>query len=252
MRFQPHFQSRLYLLLITGLSISPAWGGPPFITDDPEPVSFRHWEINYSVSKTWRQGSSSASLPGIDINYGASPDVQLHVQPRYSLESSPGGRIAGIDDTEVGVKYRFLNREADDASTMVGIYPMLQLPTADAKFGSDRVKEQAFLPLWVEHSWGQWTAFGGSGYRINSGTGKRNSVFSGATMLYQATESLQLGGEVFHETPDAAAGRSITGFNVGGSYCLIPGYNFLFSAGKGIQDQGTNRLSVYWALQVLY
>ena len=27
------------------LGLIVAWAGPPFVTDDPEPVEYRHWEI---------------------------------------------------------------------------------------------------------------------------------------------------------------------------------------------------------------
>ena len=35
-----------------------AWAGPPFITDDPEPVELHHWEV-YLTSMYWN-GKSGA------------------------------------------------------------------------------------------------------------------------------------------------------------------------------------------------
>jgi hypothetical protein len=179
--------------------------------------------------------------------------VQLHHQPRYSLERSDQGKSFGIDDTEIGVKYRFLNSQHDDSSTMVGIYPILRLPTGVDRLGPDRGKGQLFLPLWFQRDSGKWTTYGGPGYRINPGTGFKNSFFLGWTLLYKTTESLQLGGELFHETPSAIDGKSATGFNLGGSYKLASGYNLLFSAGKGVRNApSTNLASIYVALQVSY
>jgi len=233
--------------------VSSAWAGPPFITDDPEPVNYQHWEINYAVSKTWRDGSMSAGLPSIDINYGIAPNMQLHIQPRYSYEGTTKDKHFGVDDTEVGVKYKFLNWEQGGSSFMAGIYPMFQVPTGDRKLGPSRGKEQMLLPLWVQGSSAEWTIYGGTGYRINPGAGNRNSIFTGATALYQVTKSLQLGGEVFHETPDAIDGTSTSSFNLGGSYNLVSDFNLLFSAGRGLKNTvSANRLSVYWALQSLY
>lgn len=241
------------LIIVIEAIVNPACAGPPFITDDPEPVKYQHWEVNYAVSKTWRQDSASAGIPSIDINYGIYPNMQLHAQPRYSYEETAAGRHWGIDDTEVGVKYRFLNLEQGDSSFMVGIYPMLQLPTGDTSLGPSRGKGQSFLPLWLQRNTDKWTIYGGSGYRINPGAGNKNSVFIGGTALYQATPSLQLGGEIFYETPDTVEGESTTGFNLGGSYNLANDYNFLFSSGKGLQNvSSVNQLSVYLALQVLY
>lgn len=244
----------LICLIIAAAALTQtAWAGPPFVTDDPEPVNYQHWEINTGVSKTWREGSFSAGLPSIDINYGAAPGVQLHAQPRYSYEHTTTGGHFGIDDTEVGVKYRFVNIEQGDSSIMVGIYPMLQLPTGDKKLGPNRGKGQTFLPLWVQRNSGKWTTYGGAGYRINPGSGNRNSIFSGITTLYQVKPSLQLGAEVFHETATAVDETSTSGFNLGGSYNLARDHNFLFSAGKGLKNASTsNQLSVYLALQLLY
>lgn len=230
-----------------------AWAGPPFVTDDPEPVDHRHWEVNCAATATWRRGEVSAGIPSIDINYGVVPDVQLHIQPRYSYERSAQGARTGVDDTEIGVKYRFLNIKHGDSSTMLAIYPIYRMPTGDAKLGPDRGNGQLFLPLWVQHDSGKWSLYGGTGYRINPGTDNKNSLFLGATALYKFSESLEMGGEIFHETADSVEGRGSAGFNLGGTLNLARDYNLLFSAGKGLSNaSATNQLSIYLALQVHY
>lgn len=235
------------------LTINSVWAGPPFITDDPEPIESQHWEVNYAASKSWRQGERSAAIPSVDINYGALPNVQLHIQPRYSYESSITDSHFGIDDTEVGIKYRFLNIQHGNFSFMVGTYPMLQLPTGDIKLGPNRGKIQSFLPLWLQSKVDKWTIYGGMGYRINPGSNNKNSSFLGVTTLYQVTHDLQLGFEVFHESSNTVYGMNVTGFNLGGSYNLVKDYNLLFATGKGIKNvTATNQLSTYMALQVLY
>ena len=235
------------------VAFNSAWAGPPFITDDPETLEYQQWEVNYAVAKSWRQGESSAATPSIDINYGASPNLQLHIQPRYSYERSMTGNHFGIDDTEVGMKYRFLNIQHDNFSFMVGTYPMLQLPTGDPKLGSNRGKVQSFLPLWLQGNIDKWTIYGGMGYRINPGNGNKNSLFVGMTTLYEVTQDFKLGGEIFHESPNSLDGVGSTGFNLGGSYSLTHDYNVLFAAGKGLKNvSSTNELSTYLALQVLY
>lgn len=239
--------------VIIFVAINSAWAGPPFVTDDPEPLEPQHWEINYAVSKSWRQGEASAAIPSIDINYGAAPNLQLHIQPRFSYERTITDTHFGIDDTEVGIKYRFMNIQKDSFSFMAGTYPMLQLPTGDTKLGPNRGKVQSFLPLWVQVKTDKWTTYGGMGYRINPGADNKNSLFLGATALYQVTHDLQLGGEVFHESPNTVDGLDSTGFNLGGSYALIHDYNLLFAAGKGLKNvSSTNQFSAYLALQVLY
>ena len=136
---------------------------------------------------------------------------------------------------------------------MVGTYPMLQLPTGDAKLGPNRNKVQSFLPLWLQVKSDKWTVYGGMGYRINPGTDNKNSLFLGITTLYEVSPKLQLGGEVFHESPNTEGGKDSAGFNFGGSYNLIEDYNILFAVGKGLKNaSSTNQLSAYMALHVLY
>jgi hypothetical protein len=243
----------LVLVALSAALSGPAWAGPPFITDDPEPVAYKHWEINTGFSKTWRNGSSSAAIPGIDINYGASPDLQLHAQPRYSDERDDTGHHVGVDDTEIGVKYRFLHLQSGGTEFMAGIYPMYQVPTGAARLGPNRGKGQVFLPTWIQASNERWTLYGGAGYRINQGAGNRNSVFVGMTALYKVTQTLQLGGELFHESPDAVGASGAAGFNIGGSVNLATDVNLLFSVGKGLTSVAeTNQKSAYVALQTLY
>ena len=227
-----------------------AWGGPPFVTDDPEPVDHRQWEINYAITRTWGNGDVSAGVPSVDINYGVVPNVQLHAQPRYSYEKHGDEAHYGIDDTEIGVKYRFVNIERENSTFMVGIYPMYQVATGVRALGPDRGKHQMFLPVWVQHDTDNWTVYGGWGYRINPGEGNRNSVFTGVTVLRDISEGVQLGGEFFRETPDTIGGKRLNGFNLGGVVRIARNYNLLFSAGERMSDQVAH--SVYVALQAHY
>jgi len=233
--------------------VSDARAGPPFVTDDPDPVGYKAWEVNYAITGSWRHGGMSSGLPSIDINYGAVPDVQLHLQPRLAVETAGSTTRIGLDDTEVGIKYRLLNAKQGDTATMVGFYPIYLLPTGAHALGPDRGNHQLFLPLWLQHEAGRWTLYGGPGYRINPGAESRNSTFAGATALYGFSEALQLGGEVFGETPSARAGHSTSGFNLGGR-CRITGTaNLLFSAGRGLRNPSdTNQFTFYLAVQALY
>ena len=227
-----------------------AWAGPPFVTDDPEPVHHRRWEINSAITATWGGGTTSAGIPSVDINYGAVPDIQVHAQPRFSYEKTPDEDHTGLDDTEVGVKYRFVNLQGEGSTLMVGVYPMYMIATGRRALGPDRGKHQVFLPLWVQRDAQRWTIYGGWGYRINRGEGNRNSVFTGATVLYSVADGLQFGAEVFHETPDTAGGSTLRGFNLGGIVKLTQRYNVLFSAGKRFTD--ITQRSFYLALQTHY
>lgn len=236
-----------------------AHAGPPFVTDDPEPVEHRSWEVNYALAATYTKDDDTANLPQIDANYGVAPGVQLHVQPRAAFVHPTDRKTAyGYGDTELGVKYRLTASESDEDRWMVSLYPMLEVPTGSAGRDLGAGAYSTYLPIWLQTTRGRWTTFGGGGYWINRATGARNALSGGWVVLYQFTPRLQFGGEVFGATAstpfnDAANGRGSTGFNLGGTYRLAPRYNLLFSAGRGLTNvAASNQASFYLALQVLY
>lgn len=240
----------LIILIVTS---ELAFAGPPFVTDDPEPVAENTWEVNYGISKTWLNGSTSASLPAIDINYGYSENIQLHAQPRYSYQTEGRGKYSSFDNTEIGVKYRFIHQEQNDVEFMLGIYPMLQLPTGDKKIGEASGETQAFLPIWAQLNTEKWTLYGGTGYRVNNYTFSKNSWFLGVTALYEIDPNLKIGGELYRETASTQGGKYSSGFNIGGIYNISKAYGFLFSTGRALNKiSETNDLSVFLALQVIY
>jgi hypothetical protein len=232
---------------------APAIAGPPFITDDPEPAEYRHWEVNYALMGSLVQGGGAGTLPNIDANYGALPDLQLHVQPQVAYVRTPSGTQFGIGDTEIGVKYRFIEEDDQGWRPMVSFYPLFEIPTGDHKRGLGNGVGQTFLPIWAQKTVGKWTVYGGAGYGINPGAEGKNAWFVGGVALYQVTEALQLGGEVFLQTAEEPGGKDSPGFNLGGQYDLTDDYHLLFSAGRGLANaETTNRLSAYLALQVIY
>ncbi len=227
--------------------------GPPFLTDDPEPIAKHSWEVNYAVSSNKASNTVSAAVPSIDINYGLSENIQLHAQPRYSYVSDESSHNFGFDNTEIGVKYRFIHQDQNNNEIMLGIYPMLQLPTCNGKLSDTSGKTQLFLPVWAQLNTQKWTVYGGVGYRLNNFSNSKNSWFVGVTSLYEVTKALKLGAEVFHETATAVGQSNTAGFNLGGTYNLTDSYGLLFSVGRGLNHIAeTNALSAYLGLQVIY
>ncbi len=229
---------------------APALAGPPFLTDDPEPVDEQHWEINTAFTRTATDDERSGSAPVIDANYGAAPDLQLHIQPQLAYSRTSKGTQFGVGDTEIGAKYRFVEEDKDGWRPMVAVYPLIELPTGNSKRGLGDGVAEAFLPIWIEKNFEKWTVYGGGGYRINPAIDGRNSWFAGGVALYQVTDRLQLGGEAFLQTAEAVNGKSSPGFNLGGSYGMTDDLHLLFSAGQGLANQAaTNRFSAYLGVQ---
>lgn len=239
------------LLCLAVLSLCPASAGPPFRTDDPEPVDLGHWEVYGFTSGTQIRGDTGGALAGLEVNYGAAPNLQLHLIAPLSFDSPAGAPTqVGAGDVELGGKYRFLTPGEDDWYPQVGIFPLLEIPSGDATRGLGGERLRTFLPVWLQKDFGNWTSYGGLGYWINPGTGNRDYWFAGWLLQYQFTSSLALGVEIFHQTADSVDGGEETGFSLGGIYDFSEHYHLLFSGGRGLQQATmTNQASWYLAIQ---
>lgn len=233
------------LLTASGLALA----GPPFLTDDPEPVEYQHHELYIGTQQTKTADGRAGTLPHIEYNYGAAPDLQLHIIVPYAFDNpTTGPSQKGVGDTELGIKYRFM--QETENQPMVGVFPIVVTHTGNAGKGLGNGANQVFLPLWLQKKWGDWQSYGGGGYWINHAEGARNHWFFGWQVQREISEHLTLGGELFHNTEQAVGEGTSTGFNLGGSYNLDEHNHVLFSAGKGLTNaNATNRFSSYLAYQ---
>jgi len=229
------------------LASSQAMGGPPFLTDDPVPVDYRHSELNvYSAYDETRDGSDT-SFPAMEFNYGGLRDVQLHIGIPFTRTAPDGGpNQQGIGDVEVGVKYRLVHES--DSSPQIAVYPMAVLPTGDSKQGLGNGRTWWRLPVWLQKSWGEWTTYGGGGYVINTAEGQKNYAFGGWLLQKDLNQKWMLGGEVFARGGDTVAGQHTTILNFGGAYRFSPEFNLLFSAGHDISGESHTiaYLGLWW------
>ncbi len=222
--------------LIVALALvcsTPLLAGPPFQTDDPEPVPFRHFEA-YLFGTVDRSGGTTASeAPAFEFNAGVAPNVQLHIVVPIAGASPEGSR--GLGDVELGVKYRFV--EETDHWPQVGAFPMLELPTGNHERGLGNGHLWARLPLWIQKSSGPWTTYGGAGYVINRAPGMKNAPFAGWLLQRQLSERLTIGGEAFHQGAPSSDARGATLLDAGGYYTLHGALSLLFMAGHSIRGE---------------
>src|ERR1700761_8088927 len=89
----------------------PAFAGPPYVTDDPEPTDYKHFEIyGFAGGTATRDGSDSAG--GIDFNYGGAPDLQLTAVVPFGVSHAKGApSVAGFGNVELAAKYKFLHQD---------------------------------------------------------------------------------------------------------------------------------------------
>jgi hypothetical protein len=231
-----------------------AFAGPPFLTDDPEPVDYQHWEIYGFFQQTKAGGEKSGVLPAIEVNYGIMPNAMIHVVlPVGEYTKAGGTTTTGYGDTEFGLKYRFMEEDPNTSRWAVGVFPLVIAPTGDKNKGLGGEETQIFLPVWVQKTFGKWMTYGGVGYWRNPGAGNKNYWFSGWLLQRQVTDALALGGEFFHETKDTENGTDSSGVNIGGVYDFTENHHLLFSVGKGVQHAyDTNQSSCYLGYQLTF
>ena len=231
------FRKSILLIGLFIFLITPIFAGPPFITDDPEPVPYKHWEFYISSVDFLQTDTKSGTLPHFEVNYGVIPNVQLHLQIpiNYLLEENKFDY--GYGNTEFGVKIRFLNLK--ESKIQMGVFPVFQIPTVrNENFSTNHV--QSFLPVWVQKSWEKLITYGGVGYCFNPGNNNRNWEFAGWEAQYAFTENLTFGGEVFYKTATESKSKDYLGFNLGGSINFSEQFHFIFSAGQSITgEKGT-------------
>jgi hypothetical protein len=207
-----------------------AFAGPPYDTDDPEPTDLHHWEIYNFVGGARAAGIVDGEA-GLDLNYGALPGVQLTATLPLDFQTGAGTRISQ-GDLELGVKYRFLDREKSGFS--IAAFPRLVLPTAGKGFGTGRVR--VLLPIWAQKEAGPWSVFGGGGYTINPGAGNRNFWLGGLAVTRTISRRVSLGGEITRQGPDSVGAGATTTLAMGGIWSLKAPFVLLASAGPEWED----------------
>ena len=226
--------------------------GPPFITDDPVPVEYGHWEITAFSAGAHTPADSSGLGPSMEVNYGALPGVQLHILGGLGFNAQSGHNLQfGPSDTEIGAKIRLLDTSEDDWWPQVAVYPLAELPSGNAAHGLGAGYLQTYLPVWLQKDFGRWTIYGGGGYWNNPGPGNRDYWFSGVVLQRQITDDFALGAEVFHQTSPMVGRTSSFGFNLGMTYDINEHYHLLASAGQGgilyaINAQSTREPVTYY------
>src|SRR5208282_1022794 len=239
----------LLLFLVTGTQL---WAGPPFQTDDPEPVELGHFEFYQFGSVSSTPVVTNPTGPAFEFNWGALPNLQLHIivpfgatipsnNPIY-LPGGVGPSNYGLTDTETGAKIRFVQETRH--RPQIGIYPMFELPTGSYSKGLGVGKVWCKMPVWVQKSWGEWTTYGGAGYQIVPQTQYRNFFYTGWLLQRNLGKKLTLGGEVFSHRKEGFATpqtQAATLVDLGGAYYFKnPGLQLLFAYGHSVAGQTEN------------
>ncbi len=224
----------------------PARAGPPYVTDDPEPTRTGGWE-NYVYLSGADTLGVTAGQAGVELNYGAAPDLQLSVTVPEDYVSSHGLR-AGAGDPVIGVKYRFLHPAEGAWLPDAALFPAVTLPAGARAFGTGHAS--LFVPLWLEKDFGRWSTFGGGGYDLNPGAGQRNNGLVGWALTRSVGTRWNLGVEVYHQTPVTSGTQAVTNLGFGGICQVTKHWALMVSGGPGLQRvPHSGNSAFYFSLQ---
>jgi hypothetical protein len=248
------------ILLMLLACAKPIFAGPPFQTDDPEPVDFRHYEFYIFGGVDGTPVEIDPTGPAVEFNWGALPRLQIHVvfplgaiMPSNNPQYLPGGlgpSAYGITDTEFGAKFEWLKETK--YRPMVGTFTMIEIPTGSYSKGLGVGTPWFKLPVWLQKSWGPWTTYGGGGYEIVPQTLYNNFAYEGWLVQRDIGKKLTLGTEVFHHGNEGFATAQIrpsTLIDTGGYYYFRnPGFQLLFAYGHSVAGFTENYayLGLYW------
>jgi hypothetical protein len=232
----------IFSLLISGS----ASAGPPFRTDDPQPVEHFHWEFYVASAQQFLRQETNATYPHIEINYGPISNVQIHFVAPLAYVHTIEGTHYGYSDTEIGIKFRAV--EETEETPQIGFFPLIEIPTGDESKQLGTGNMQAYLPVWIQKSWGGLTTYGGGGIWYNPGSDQKNWAFIGWEAQYDFSKIVTLGSEIYYQTAQTQTSRSSAGFNVGGFINLTEEHHILFSIGHNLS--GNNAISGYIGYQL--
>ncbi len=197
---------KLVLLLLFMLAAPNVWAqGPPYQTDDPTPVDYKHFEAYIFGGVSGTPVAYGTLGPAFEFNWGAIPRVQLHVilpfggsfptnNPIYA-PSGEGPQTFGLTDMEFGVKLAIIKQTK--YCPQIGTFTMMEIPTGSFVRGLGEGKTWYKLPVWLEKDIGPWTLDGGMGYALVRQVDFRDFLYGGFLVKREITKKLDFGVEVF-------------------------------------------------------
>src|SRR5689334_14312289 len=97
-----------FALLLTLAPVTIALAGPPFLTDDPNPTDYRHWEVLPFATMTKIPNTATYQAPAVEIDYGLEPDLEVNTTIFYLRtkdEGTYGTSAQGLGDIQLAMTF---------------------------------------------------------------------------------------------------------------------------------------------------
>lgn len=245
--------SQLLWLLLASISHPLyAQGGPPLLTDDPGTPGDGVWEINLALTAERSPGERLFEAPLLDINYGVGERIQLKFEVAWLFLDGEGESTKnGLGNSEVGVKWRFLDQETHFID--MSVYPQFTFdnPTSSADRGIVEEGTELFLPFQIQRGFGPFSVNPEVGYLFRQRGGDRWAY--GLALGYEPVEGLQLLGEIHGESDDELKNHDLV-FNLGLRWGFSERVGLLLAAGRGLRGAAADEpeLLMYAGFQFMF
>lgn len=235
------------LIVITAIFSGVAMAGSPFLTDDPDPgVYGQHELFLFGILSDTDVVLEEPYLlaPVLGYDWTALPNFQLSIAIPYAWNTSNIHAEHGMDDIQLGFKYRFL--EETETRPQLAFVPTFYLPTGREDFTNGQNWYQ--FPVAIQKGWGALTTYAEVGWTYNPASGQKNFPFAGWQVQYDFTPRLTLGVELYGLGATSGQGTPSGIVNAGGYYHITSHVDILFSAGHSVvgQDRTVAYLALYW------
>ena len=242
-------------------------GQQPFITDDADTTPKRKFHFEFSNEFDWLQRSAFPAVrqntADFEIAYGVIEDVEISVAaPLLTIFNESGttpGRVSGIGDMSVSVKYNFLKETEGSRRPAMAVTVNLEIPTGDINRQLGSGLTDVFINGIVQKSLTTKTKL-----RLNSGILFSGNTTTGAigirsrgtvltstgSLVRQFSPRLQLGAELagaFAGNAQLGKGQLQTMF--GGNYQFRSNASFDFGLVAGKYD-GSPRFGVQVGISI--
>lgn len=245
------FRAVLLMLLLFAIA-KPLFAGPPFQLDDPDVIPYQDFEFYVWGGASSTPGVWNTSAPAIEFNYSGVRNVMFHfVLPAGANIPSEGPSYFGLEDSEFGLQYRFIQETKH--RPMIGTFIMTEIPTGNSNKGLGAGGLSWKIPLYAQKTIKEWTIDGGGGEAVtNNIEGALNYPFGGMLILHDVSKKLTLGSELFvHGKQDVDPSSHYAAMiDVGGYYTPTrnPNFQLLFAYGHSVAGQSETYayVSLYW------
>ena len=134
------------------------------ITDDPGTPGNGKWENNFAIAFSHIPNEWSIETPQFDLNYGWGDHIQLNLQTAPTiLKRSDHGPIGGLGETELAVKWRFLDE--DRSGFDMSMYPrvIFNIFQSSVRRGIAEDGTRFQIPFQIAKTFGRWHVDGEGG-----------------------------------------------------------------------------------------